>query len=62
MQYIRLLEQNPDNLNDAFNQLIELSYIGERKRDDTITAQLMAKRVITNVVENLLEELRKLKD
>ena len=59
-QYIRLLELNPDNLNDAFNKLIELSYIGEKRRDETLTAQRMAKRVLVEIVDEISVKIKKI--
>lgn len=59
-QYVRLLQINANDLNDALNELIELSYIGEKRKNTQITAERLAAKCVDEVFKGVSENLSKL--
>ena len=59
-QYERLLEINPDDMSDALNKLIQLSYIGEKRQDMNITAQRLTRKALIEIMETITEKMRDL--
>lgn len=59
-QYNRLLQLNANDLHKAFNELIQLSYIGEKRKNMLHTAERLTRDSLIVIINTLQKELGKI--